>query len=302
MILGERNFICLDDNGKFNFILKLDYAPKCFYSFVVGYYWGESGWDRDCVQGIYGIDPLAEPGARLLTAIVSDSGKLHIYEEANIIWAAQWQAATPVAIQRSNVQKLAGSIVTLSAEGQLTVGYLGAQPYQFQVQPLNVEELSFAQAHKQLQQLEDEIKESVDIRDMDALNQQAADQVRVTFTIDQEVHDDLDTLLLDVPADVAVKELPSARGQLKLKVKAELSEFQLVIQPPCGVRCSQETLHVVDVQPGYSRDFPLDFYMAELLHVHRTRVEVFVSFISTRVGAGQAQLELPLVNNLLLLF
>lgn len=41
MILGERNFICLDDNGKFNFILKLDYAPKCFYSFVVGYYWGE---------------------------------------------------------------------------------------------------------------------------------------------------------------------------------------------------------------------------------------------------------------------
>lgn len=47
MILGERNFICLDDNGKFNFILKLDYAPKCFYSFVVGYYWGElrvQGW------------------------------------------------------------------------------------------------------------------------------------------------------------------------------------------------------------------------------------------------------------------
>lgn len=249
-----------------------------------------------------GFIPIAEPGARLLTAIVSDSGKLHIYEEANIIWAAQWQAAIPVAIQRSNVQKLAGSIVTLSAEGQLTVCYLGAQPYQFQVQPLNVEELSFAQAHKQLQQLEDEIKESVDIRDMDALNQQAADQVRVTFTIDQEVHDDLDTLLLDVPADVAVKELPSARGQLKLKVKAELSELQLVIQPPCGVRCSQETLHVVDVQPGYSRDFPLDFYMAELLHVHSTRVEVFVSFISTRVGAGQAQLELPLLTNLLLLF
>jgi len=42
MILGERNFISLDDNGKFNFMLKLDYAPKCFTSFVVGYYWGEN--------------------------------------------------------------------------------------------------------------------------------------------------------------------------------------------------------------------------------------------------------------------
>ncbi|KAH8416232.1 hypothetical protein KR222_011662 [Zaprionus bogoriensis] len=262
MILGERNFICLDDNGKFNFILKLDYAPKCFYSFVVGYYW--------------------EPGARLITAIVSDSAKLHIYEEANIIWAAQWQQPAPVAIQRSNVQKLAGSIVTLSERGQLTVGYLGAQPYQFQVQPLNVEELSFAQAHKQLQQLEDEIKESVDIRDMDALNQQAADLVRLSFSIEREVNDDLDTLLLDVPADVAVKELPSAKGLLRLKVKAELSELQLVIQTPSGVRCSQDTLSLVDVKAGSSHEFPLDFYMAELLHVHSTRVEVFVSFISPR--------------------
>ncbi|EDW00984.1 protein PTHB1 [Drosophila grimshawi] len=262
MILGERNFICLDDNGKFNFILKLDYAPKCFFSFVVGYYF--------------------EPGARLITAIVSDAGKLHIYEEANIIWAAQWQESAPVAIQRSNVQNIAGSIVTLTATGQLNVGYLGAQPYQFQVNPLNVEELSFAQAHKQLQQLEDEIKESVDIRDMDALNQQAVDQVRLSFSIQQEIFDDLDTLLLDVPADVAVKELPSAKGQLKIKVKAELAELQLVIQTPNGVRCSQETLSLMNVAPGNTRDISLDFYMGELLHVHSTRVEVFASFVSPR--------------------
>jgi len=225
-----------------------------------------------------------EPGARLITAIVSDASKLHIYEEANIIWAAQWQQPAPVAIQRSNVQSLAGSIVTLSATGQLMVGFLGAQPYQFQVQPLNVEELSFAQAHKQLQQLEDEIKESVDIRDMDALNQKAADQVRITFSIQQEIFDDLDTLMLDVPADVAVRELPSAKGMLKIKVKAELAELQLVIQTPSGVRCSQETFSLVDIPAGTSREFPLDFYMSELFHVHSTRVEVFASFVSPRVG------------------
>ncbi|ALC41616.1 CG15666, partial [Drosophila busckii] len=262
MILGERNYICLDDNGKFNFLLKLDYAPKCFYSFVVGYYW--------------------EPGARLLTAIVSDSAKLHIYEQANLIWAAQWQQPAPVAIQRSNVHGLAGSLVTLSANGQLTVGYLGAQPFQFQVKPLNIEELSFAEAHKQLQQLEEEIKESVDIRDMDALNKQAAEQVRLSFSIQKEVFDDLDTLLLDVPADVAVKELPSAKGLLRIKIKAELAELQVVFNMPSGVRCSQETLSLVNVPAGSSQELELDFYIAELLHAHSTRVEVFASFVSPR--------------------
>ncbi|EDW56619.1 GM15832 [Drosophila sechellia] len=264
MILGERNFISLDDNGKFNFMLKLDYAPKCFTSFVVGYYW--------------------EPGARLITAIISDSSKLHLYEEANIIWAAQWpnQSPAPVAIQRSNVQNLAGGIVTLGARGQLEVGYLGADPFQFQVQPLNVEELSFAQAHKELQKLEDEIKEAVDVRDMDALNQQAADQVRLSFTIEQEANDDLDTLLLDVPADVAVKELPSAKGILRCKIKAELAELQLVFQTPNGVRCSQDTLSFVNVPAGTSKEFKLDFYTAELLHIHSTKVEVVASFLSTR--------------------
>lgn len=201
-----------------------------------------------------------------------------------------------MAIQRSNVQALAGSIVTLSATGQLMVGYLGAQPYQFQVQPLNVEELTFAQAHKQLQQLEDEIKESVDIRDMDALNQQAADQVRLSFTIQKEIFDDLDTLLLDVPADVAVKELPSAKGLIKLRVRAELAELQLVIHTPSGVRCSQETLSLVDIPAGTSRELPLDFYMSELLHVHSTRIEVFASFVSPRVSNLFQQLLLLLLS------
>ncbi|XP_068147070.1 LOW QUALITY PROTEIN: protein PTHB1 [Drosophila tropicalis] len=265
LILGEHNFISLDDNGRLNFMLKLDYAPKCFYSFVVGYYW--------------------EPGARLITAIISDSAKMHLYEEANIIWAAQYQShpSAPVAIQRSNVNDLPGAIVTLGPRGLLEVGYLGAEPYQFQVKPLNIEELSFAQAHKELQQLEDEIKEAVDVRDMDALNQQAADQVRLHFIIESKISDeDLDTLLMDVPADVAVKELPSAKGLLRFKIKAELTELQLVIHTPDGVRCSQDTFSMVDVPAGLSREIKLDFYISELLHIYTTKVQVVASFVSPR--------------------
>lgn len=40
-VLGEKNFMCFTDMGKMEFILKLDYRPKCFQSFAIGYYWGE---------------------------------------------------------------------------------------------------------------------------------------------------------------------------------------------------------------------------------------------------------------------
>lgn len=55
---------------------------------------------------------IIEPNARLMTTIVSESGSLLIYEESTLIWAAQL-TDVPVAIQRSNLNGLAGAIVTL---------------------------------------------------------------------------------------------------------------------------------------------------------------------------------------------
>lgn len=50
MVLGERNFISLTDDGLVDFILKLDYTPRCFYSFVVGYYWGNTLFSSHCFK------------------------------------------------------------------------------------------------------------------------------------------------------------------------------------------------------------------------------------------------------------
>lgn len=41
MILGEHNLICLTDTGVIKFVKKLDYTPISFFSFVIGWYYGE---------------------------------------------------------------------------------------------------------------------------------------------------------------------------------------------------------------------------------------------------------------------
>ncbi|XP_004522553.1 protein PTHB1 [Ceratitis capitata] len=263
MILGERNFISLTDDGVVDFILKLDFTPRCFYSFVIGYYW--------------------EPGARLITAIASATGKLFIYEGANIIWAAQYKDDPPVAIQRSNLNGLAGGIVALGTTGQLRIGYLGSEPFVFKVPPVNMEDLSFTEAHKELQQLEEEIKAAVDVSDLEDIDKRAAEDVRIQFTINAETKEDAgDVLLLDVPAHVAVKELPAGTGVLKLRCKIELAELQVIFNTAEGVRCSQDTLTYVDMTAGQVETLQFDFYVDDLLHVHTTRVDVIVSFISVK--------------------
>ncbi|XP_011207326.2 protein PTHB1 [Bactrocera dorsalis] len=262
MVLGERNFISLTDDGLVDFILKLDYTPSCFYSFVVGYYW--------------------EPGARLITAIASDTGKLFIYEGANIIWAAQYKDDPPVAIQRSNLYGLPGGIVALGATGQLRIGYLGSEPFVFKVPSVTMEDLSFTEAHKELQQLEEEIKAAVDVTDLEDIDKRAAEDVRIQFTIKTETSEDADVLLLDVPAHVAVKELPACTGILKLRCKIDLAELQVVFNTAEGVRCSQDTLTYVDMTADRVETLELEFYVDDLLHMHTARVDVVVSFISVK--------------------
>lgn len=189
----------------------------------------------------------------------------------------------PVAMKRSNLNSLPGGIVTLGATGQLTIGYLGSESFTFTVPPLNMEEMNFQKAYKELLQLEEEIKESVDVGDREAINQRAADDVRIYFEISSEVSNDFDGLLLDVPADVAVKELPACKGKLKFKCKIALAEMQINFNMPEGIRCSQDTITYIDIEAGTAEAVDFDFFIAELLHFYTSRVVCVVSFINTQV-------------------
>uniref|UniRef100_A0A1A9V200 Protein PTHB1 n=1 Tax=Glossina austeni TaxID=7395 RepID=A0A1A9V200_GLOAU len=242
-----------------------------------------SSINKSHYQSIWSICLGEEPTARLITVIFSESSKLFIYENANIIWAAHIKHEPPVAIQRSNLNGLTGALVTLGPCGQLRIGYLGTDPYVFQVPPLNVQELSFTEAQKKLQELEQEIKKATDIQNMEIINQKAYEDMNLSFTINAEVKAEADLLLLeDIPVNVALKELPVGSGQLRWHAKEALSEMQIVFNMPEGIRCSQDTVTYVNIKGDTSETMELEFFIAELLHFHTSKVEVVVSFISMK--------------------
>lgn len=223
-----------------------------------------------------------EPSARLVTIIVSESSKVFIYENASIIWAAQFKHESPVAIQRSNLMGLPGAIVTLGPFGKLRIGYLGSDPFIFQVPPLNMQELSFQQAIDEFMQLEQEIKEATDIQDMEVINKKSYGDVQLTFTIDTAIKNDADTILLDIPAHVALKELPVCSGILKWNSNLDLTELQVVFDLPDGIKCSQDALTYTDIKANTTETMELDFYIADLLHLPTSRIGVVVSYITVK--------------------
>ncbi|XP_055839334.1 protein PTHB1 [Episyrphus balteatus] len=253
MILGERNLIAVNDHGDVEFILKLEFSPKCFCSFVVGYYW--------------------EPDTRLLTAIVSENSKLFIYQDTNLAWAAQLEDI-PVALQRSNLHNLPGGIVTLGPTGLLKVSYLGSEQHVFQVPPLNTEEINFERAHKELLQLEDEIKQAIDLGDIDVINQMAENDLALEFRIGPELNE----CNFEIPQELT--SIPMCSGYLKFKSTAALEEIQIAISTPEAIRCSLDTMTYNEVLANTQQELQMQFYLAENLHIETSKVELLVSFIN----------------------
>ena len=177
---------------------------------------------------------------------------------------------------------LPGAMVTLGPTGKLRIGYLGSDPYVFQVPPINMQELTFQQAIDEFTQLEQEIKEATDIQDMEVINKKSYEDVLITFCIDTAVKQDSDAILLDIPAHVTLKELPLCSGVLKWQANIDLAELQVVFNLPEGIKCSQDTLTYTEIKAGRKEQMDLDFYINELLHLHTAQIEAVVSFITMR--------------------
>lgn len=283
--------MCLTDNGKVEFILKLDYTPRCYYSFVIGYYWGK--WKYISIilfNFILSIKKnlLEEDTARLITIIVSTRSEYFVYENANIIWAARDEGmAPPVAILRSNLCGLPGGIVTLGERGQLKIGYLGSEAFVFDVPPLEREEcLQLPQLSRELKRLELEIKSVQDVQNMEECNRQAEQDLELNISIDRnrlKLDADLDQTPADLSAQVALLQLPVALGVLKWSSQCDLIELQLIFHLAEGLSCSQDTISYQDVKAQTMEEIPLQFYVSELVPFHTAQVEVLASFINTKV-------------------
>ncbi|XP_028030455.1 protein PTHB1 [Bombyx mandarina] len=105
--LGERHLCCFQDNGLMKFMIKFDYMPMCFNSYLIGWYY--------------------EPTARMLVMVASDDCKLYVYENTTLLWSCDLLHPV-ISIARCFLKNLPGGIVSLSNTGIVNVGYLGTEP------------------------------------------------------------------------------------------------------------------------------------------------------------------------------
>lgn len=215
-----------------------------------------------------------EPNARLITSIVSESGSLLIYEESTLIWAAQL-SDVPVSIQRSNINGLAGAVVTLSETGFLQVGFLGSEPQPFKVPPLNLSELNYENVQKELAELEKEIKSGIDFTDLSLTNAQAKKDLQLKVTVDSRLE----------PCTFPTKNsFETARQMcrvgLVLSPSALLEQIQVYFVPPQPLVCSKP-LHFFRTVPLHiSQRIDVWMYFDDASPTHCADAKVVVSFIN----------------------
>lgn len=215
-----------------------------------------------------------EPNARLMTSIVSDSGSLLIYEESTLIWAAQL-SEVPVAIQRSNLNGLAGAIVTLSETGNLQVGYLGSEPQPFKVPPLNLNELKYEDVQKELTELEKDIKAGIDFTDVSLTKALAKKDLQLKVTVDTKLE------TCNIPSKVHfenVRQMCKVSVILTPSIMLEQIQINFVTLDP--VVCSKPLHFLRNVPIGMSNRIDVWIYFNDNTPFHSTDMKVVVSFIN----------------------
>lgn len=227
----------------------------CFASFVIGWYW--------------------EPDPRLIISIVSDSGSLLIYEFTTMIWAAQL-SNVPVAIQRANFKELPGSIVTLGEEGSVNVGFLGSQPSLFKVPPLNLQEMNFDKAQKELDELEVEIKAGIDFTDISLSNSSAERDLNIHVIIGSELEIFNSNLSYTLESDEP--KMVKITVSLKSKINLEQVQVHLSVCPP--LKCLKNLYVFKEFQSETPQKFETWIYMSDKMDVPNLEVHIFTSFIN----------------------
>uniref|UniRef100_A0A182YKU5 PTHB1 N-terminal domain-containing protein n=1 Tax=Anopheles stephensi TaxID=30069 RepID=A0A182YKU5_ANOST len=272
VMLGENNLLCVSDTGKVRFIKKLDYSPICFHSFVTGWYW--------------------EPGARLMLAVVSESGSLLLYESDQIIWSAQL-GNVPVAIDRANVTGLPGALVTLGPTGALSIGYLGSEPELFRVPALNLAPFEIARCQKELLELEREIRTGVDPSDASIANAAAERDVKLYVNIAEDTV--ACTHPTNMPPGVAVE---MCQLSMTVQVEPKLEVLQLTVTTDQAIGCSKDAFLFRDVEARSTERFDVWVFPAEPTVPATRTVTVYCSYTNkqgiTRVVQKEVLLPLKL--------
>lgn len=191
------------------------------------------------------------------------------------MWAAQFDFI-PISLQRSNLDGLPGGIVSLCAKGELHVSFLGSEPFDFKVPPMSIEKFNFERTHKELIELEEEIRQSIDWDDIDTINRRASENLRIKLVVSAAAQISNEPIL-----DEAIKSVPArCNGNLRFKTKIPLDEIQIAFNKTEDIKCSFDPMTYIAVPADKVEDIKLQIDLEKSLSVESAKIEAVVSFIS----------------------
>lgn len=198
-----------------------------------------------------------------------------IYDKSSLIWAAQLPDV-PAAICRSNLDCLAGAIVTLDEHGKVSVSYLGSEPQMFQVPPLNLQKMNFERTQKELIELEKEIKAGIDFSDVAHINASAERDLTIEF----EIGKSLEPLKFPSRSGAAAEDMKMILLNATLKANVNLDQVQIQFHAHYPLKCSKEVVSFESLDAGKSIHVDAWAYVDSNADLVSASISVLVSFIN----------------------
>ncbi|XP_029445637.1 protein PTHB1 isoform X2 [Rhinatrema bivittatum] len=266
LVLGERNFFCLKENGQIRFMKKLDYSPSCFLPYC------------------------SVSEGTINTLVGNHNNMLLVYQDVTLKWAAQLPHIA-IAVKVGNFQDLKGVIVTLSDSGHLQCSYFGTDPSLFQAPKVESREINYEELDVEMKELQRIIKEATKTQDILPKTEREDD-----LTVTAMVSPDLDTVSQAIDSEVEAEAVPSIT--VKITVRSRLivqkTKLSVCVQSPLAV--TQDQFIFDSIEPGISKAVTLSVFLKGNDSPAELEGSVVVSF-NTLTGVPQVVLckfRLPL--------
>ncbi|XP_030060352.1 protein PTHB1 [Microcaecilia unicolor] len=266
IILGERNFFCLKENGQIRFMKKLDYSPSCFLPYC------------------------SVSEGTINTLVGNHNNILLVYQDVTLKWAAQLPHIA-VAVKVGNFQDLKGVIVTLSDSGHLQCSYFGTDPSLFQAPKIDSREINYEELDVEMKELQRIIKEASKTQDILPKTEKEDD-----LTVISTVSPDLDTVSQAIDSEIGTEAVPSITVKIiiRSRLTVQKTKVSVCVQPPLAVTRDQFIFD--SIEPGVPKAMILSVFLKGNCSPAELEGSVVVSY-STPTGVPRVVLckfRLPL--------
>ncbi|XP_049780719.1 protein PTHB1 [Schistocerca cancellata] len=268
VVLGERNFFCVQQNGVLKFMKRLEYRPSCFYPYI------------------------AESSGKLMVLIGTEMNTLLIYEQTTLRWSCQL-VVCPLAVKKINLQDLKGVLAVLSEDGLIHCCYLGTEPSLFIPPPLEVTEINYQEAGKELAELQKIInsysKDSTITLASGAAEREVCVEVNMNSRLETTSHEHMLGAGIDPPA---------CQISVHLRPHVPLNKVQVavIVQPPLEASQVSHTVNSLCAEFHWTTYI----YLSQPGDVPSLEMRVVTSYVTNsrsipRILQHFAQLPLKLV-------